>query len=68
MPRPMRVKFFVGSQPGELEERINAWLDRLGSASIIRTETRATPVAEKPNDGACPCIVVTIWYEPPEAV
>jgi hypothetical protein len=58
----MRVKFFMSSQPSELEERINAWLDHLGSATIIRTETRATAVAEKP------WIVVTIWYEVPEAV
>jgi hypothetical protein len=58
----MRVKFFMSSQPSELEERINAWLDHLGSATIIRTETRAAAVAEKP------WIVVTIWYEVPEAV
>jgi hypothetical protein len=67
MPRPMKVKLFMGSQPSELEERINAWLDRLGSATVIRTETRATTIAEKPNDGTYPCIVVTIWYELSEA-
>jgi hypothetical protein len=58
----------MSSQPSELEERINAWLDHLGSATVIRTETRTTAVAEKPNDGTYPCIVVTIWYELPEAV
>jgi hypothetical protein len=63
MPRPMKVKFFMDSQTSILEERINAWLDHLGSASIIRTETRVTNVTEKPNDGNFPCIVVTIWYE-----
>jgi hypothetical protein len=63
MPRPMKVKFFMDSQTSILEERINAWLDHLGSASIIRTETRVTNVNEKPNDGNFPCIVVTIWYE-----
>lgn len=67
MPRPMRVKFFMSSQPSELEERINMWLDHLGSATVIRTETRTTAVAEKPNDGTNPCIVVTIWYGLPEA-
>ena len=65
MPRPMKVKFFMGSQTNDLEERINAWLDQLGAASIIRTETRATNVAEKPNDSTYPCIVVTVWYELP---
>jgi hypothetical protein len=65
MPRPMKVKFFMESQTSVLEERINAWLDDLGTASIIRTETRVTNVAEKPNDGNSPCIVVTIWYELP---
>jgi len=66
MPRPMRVKFFMSSDPSELEQGINTWLDQLGSATIIRTETRATAVAEKPNDGTYPCIVVTIWYELPD--
>ena len=67
MPRPMKVKFFMGSQPSELEERINAWLDHVRSAMIIRTETRTTAVAAKSNEGTSPCIVVTIWYELPEA-
>ncbi|MGA2999692.1 hypothetical protein [Bradyrhizobium sp.] len=63
MPKPMKVKFFMGSTTGELEERINAWLDHLSAASIIRTETRVATVEEKPDDGNHPCIVVTIWYE-----
>jgi hypothetical protein len=25
-----------------------------------------TAIAEKPTDGTYPCIVVTMWYEPPE--
>lgn len=66
MPKPMRVKFFMDSQTSVLEERINAWLDHLGAATIIRTETRVTNVEEKSNDGTYPCIVVTIWYELPE--
>jgi hypothetical protein len=24
-------------------------------------------VAEKSNDGTYPCIVVTVWYEPPQS-
>jgi hypothetical protein len=67
MPKPMKVKFFMGSETAQLEERINGWLDKLGAASIIRTETRVTAVEEKSNDGNNPCIVVTIWYELPQA-
>ena len=48
-----------------VEQQINAWLDQQGSAAIIKTETVVTAVAEKPNDGTSPCIVVTVWYEPP---
>jgi hypothetical protein len=54
----------MDATPSVIEEQINAWLDRLGSATIIKTETMVTAVAEKPNDGTHPCIVVTIWYEP----
>jgi hypothetical protein len=54
----------MDATPSVIEEQINAWLDRLGSATIIKTETVVTAVAEKPNDGTYPCIVVTIWYEP----
>jgi len=63
MPKPLRVKFFMDSNTNFLEERINVWLDHLGTASIIRTETRVTNVEEKADDGSRPCIVVTIWYE-----
>jgi hypothetical protein len=64
MPKPLKVKIFMDATPSVIEEQINAWLDRLGSATIIKTETMVTAVAEKPNDGTHPCIVVTIWYEP----
>lgn len=57
----------MSEKPVELEERINAWLDHLGTATIIKTETRITTIAEKPDDGTYPCIVVTIWYELPDA-
>jgi hypothetical protein len=65
MPRPMQVKIFVNASASGIEREINAWLDNLGSATIIKMETVVTAVAEKPNDGTHPCIVVTVWYEPP---
>jgi hypothetical protein len=65
MPRPMKVKIFMDASASALEEQINAWLDHLGSAAIIKMETVVTAVAEKSNDGTYPCIVVTVWYEPP---
>ena len=66
MPRPMKVKMFIDAKPSIVEEQIHAWLDCWGSATIIKTETVVTAIAEKPTDGTHPCIVVTIWYEPPE--
>jgi hypothetical protein len=62
----MRVKLFMDQQTSALEERINAWLEQVGAASIIRTETTVTSVAAKANDGTYPSIVVTVWYELPE--
>jgi hypothetical protein len=67
MPRPMKVKIFMEATASAMEEQINAWLGRLGSASIIKTETVVTAVAERPNEGTHPRIVVTVWYEPPAA-
>lgn len=64
-PVPMKVKIFMDADMGAVEQRINAWLDTVGSAAIIKTETVVTAVAQKPTDGTYPCIVVTIWYEPP---
>jgi len=63
----MKVKIFMDAKASVIEEQINAFLDYLGSASVIRMETVVTAIAEKPNDGTYPCIVVTIWYEPPES-
>jgi hypothetical protein len=57
---------FMGDKPAAIEEQINAWLNDLGSAAIIKTDTMVTAIAEKPNSGAAPCIVVSVWYEPPE--
>jgi hypothetical protein len=65
MRNPMKVKIFMDAKPSAIEEQINAWLDYIGTAAIIKTETIVTAVAEKANDGTYPCIVVTIWYEPP---
>jgi hypothetical protein len=64
MPKPMKVKIFMDKKASVIEDQINAWLDYLGSATIVQMETVVTAVAEKPNDGTYPCIVVTVWYEP----
>lgn len=66
MPRPMKVKMFMDAKPSGVEEQINSWLDHLSAATIIKSETVVTALAAKPTDGTFPCIVVTIWYEPPE--
>ena len=65
MPKPMKVKIFMDASASRIEEQVNAWLIDAVTASIIKTETVVTAVAEKANDGTYPCIVVTIWYEPP---
>jgi hypothetical protein len=67
MPKPMKVKIFMDQKAGEVERQINAWLDDFGAATIVTSQTVVTAIAEKPNDGTYPCIVVTVWYEPPEA-
>ncbi len=64
MPRPMKVKVFMDASASAIEGQVNAWLDQLGSAAIIKTETVVASVADKPN-GTSPCIVITVWYEPP---
>jgi hypothetical protein len=66
MPKPMKVKIFMDQKASEVEKQINAWLHDLGSAMIVTSQTVVTAIAEKPNDGTYPCIVVTVWYEPPE--
>jgi hypothetical protein len=58
MPKPLKVKLFMDTSASAVEEQLNTWLGQLGSAAIIKTETRVTTVGEKP------CIVVTVWYEP----
>jgi hypothetical protein len=65
MPRAMKVKVFMDASASVIEGQINAWLDHLGTAVVIKTDTVVTAVAEKANDGTYPCIVVTVWYEPP---
>jgi hypothetical protein len=65
MPKSMKVKVFMNNSAGAIEEQLNAWLDQAGAAVIIKTDTVVTAVAEKANGGTQPCIVVTVWYEPP---
>ena len=65
MPKPMKVKIFMDASASTIEEQINTWLVDIGSVAIIKTETVVTAVAEKANDRTHPCIVVTVWYEPP---
>jgi len=67
MPRQMKVKVFMDTKASAIEEQINSFLDNLGTAIVIKMETVVTSVAEKINDGTYPCIVVTIWYEPPQS-
>lgn len=59
MRRPMQVRVFMDAKPNELEKQINAWLIDVSSAAIIKTDTAIA--------GSPPLIVITIWYEPPEA-
>jgi hypothetical protein len=59
----MQVKVFMDSDATHIESQLNAWLDTLAPGDVIKTETAVTAVAEKPNDGSHPCIVVTVWYD-----
>ena len=61
----MRVKVFMDSNATRIETQINEWLANLRPGDVIKTETVVTAIAEKPNDGAHPCIVVTAWYDEP---
>lgn len=65
MPKPMKVKIFMDSSASTIEGQINAWLAELGAVTIIKTDTAVTNVADKPNDGTYPSIIITVWYEPP---
>ena len=51
----------MDASPSVIEEQIDKWLEAVGAASIIRTDTVVTAVGEKPYA----CIVVAVWYEPP---
>ena len=63
MRQPLKVKIFMDVSASVIEEQINAWLAKLESATIIKTDTVVTTVAN--GDSASPFIVVTIWYELP---
>jgi hypothetical protein len=65
MPKTMKVKVFMDATAGAIEGQINAWLDQVGAAVVIKTDTVLTAVAGKDGEGTSPCIVVTVWYEPP---
>ncbi|HEY2227634.1 MAG TPA: hypothetical protein VGI22_07800 [Xanthobacteraceae bacterium] len=59
----MQVKIFMDSDATRIETQLNAWLASLAPGDVIKTETVVTAVAEKPNDGTHPCIVVTVWFD-----
>jgi hypothetical protein len=65
MPKPLKVKIFMEVSASVIEEQINAWLEKLGSATVIKTDTVVTTVAKPSTETASPFIVVTIWFEPP---
>jgi hypothetical protein len=65
MPQPLKVKIFMDASPSGVEEQTNAWIASASPITIIKTETVVTAVVGKPSEGTNPCIVVTIWYEPP---
>jgi hypothetical protein len=41
----MKVKIFMDSKPSVIEAQIDAWLNGIGSAAIIKTETVVAPMA-----------------------
>ena len=59
----MKVKVFVASSATRIETQINELLNSLSPGDVIKTETAVTAIAEKPEDGSYPCIVVTVWYD-----
>jgi hypothetical protein len=59
----MKVKVFVDTSATRIETQINELLGGLSPGDVIKTETAVTAIAEKPEDGSYPCIVVTVWYD-----
>lgn len=57
----MKLKLFMDANPDNIENRVNGWLSN-GDIEISRTEMTLNSVAEKPDDGTYPCIVIAIWY------
>jgi hypothetical protein len=57
----VKLKLFMSSNPPDIEQRVNEWLigDKI---EVLRTEMTMNSVAEKPDDGTYPCIVIAIWY------
>jgi hypothetical protein len=64
MPGPLKIKIFMDTSASAIEEQINTWLASQTSVSIIKTETVIGGAADR-STGIHPCLVVTIWYEPP---
>jgi hypothetical protein len=62
----MKVKIFMDASASAIEAQINTWLDGIDAGVIVKTDTVVTNVTEKAGDGTHPCIIVTIWYEPPQ--
>lgn len=61
----MKVKVFMDQNATRIESELNEWLGKLRPGDVIKTETVVTAIAEKPNEGTHPCIVVTVWYDEP---
>ena len=61
----IKVKIFVDTRPGKVEEKVNHWFaNEAGAVYVVKTETAVAGVTELRDGGTSPCIVVTIWYEP----
>jgi hypothetical protein len=61
----MQVKIFMDNRPEMVEAAVNQWLEQDGrNYRIVKTDTAVAGVAERPDDGSYPCIVVSIWYDP----
>lgn len=55
----MKLKMFVDSRAGEIEEQVNHWFSHeAGPVYVVKTDTA---VAAAPDPTAQPCIVVTVW-------
>jgi hypothetical protein len=59
----MKLKLFMDARSDAIETAVNAWLsDKDKKINITRTEVTMSNVAERPNEGTHPCVVVAVWY------